>query len=195
MVALQCNNGGICTDHVECVEGGTKGFVDGVYMDGAGVGDACVPQAAVQEVDVASLVIREFRRISWPESRLSVQPPGGETLVNLDTIFFTTNAARMTRTLTLAGRSVVIGATPISYAWHFGDGADATTSSPGRAYPDQDVVHAYASAEAFTASVDTTYAGRFRIGQGGWQRIEETLTVGGTGVGLEALEAKPQLVR
>ena len=38
--------------------------------------------AEVDEVNIARLIVREFKRISWPVSDLVVQPPGGKTLVN-----------------------------------------------------------------------------------------------------------------
>jgi len=194
VVTLQCGNGGICTDLVECVEGGQPGLWHDVYMDGADVGDVCVPEAAVDEVSIAQLAIREFKRLQWPASELKVQPPGGETLVNLETIFYTDNSSATLQQVRLAGRSVTIEATPASYGWDFGDGTTTTATSPGRAYPDHDVFHVYASTGTVAASVATTYAGRFRIGNGTWQPIPETLTVAGESVGLDILEAKPQLV-
>ena len=138
-------------------------------MDGEDVGDVCVPDAAVDEVSIAQLAIREFKRLQWPSSELKVQPPGGETLVNLETIFYTDNSSATLRQVRLAGRSVTIEATPASYGWDFGDGTTTTTTSPGRAYPDHDVFHVYASTGTVAASVATTYAGRFRIGDGSWQ--------------------------
>jgi hypothetical protein len=194
VVTIQCGNGGICVEHVECVENGEEGYIHDVFMDGTDVGDVCVPDNAVQEVDIRQLAIREFKRLDWPSSELTVQPPGGETLVNLETIFYTTNSAPTSRTVTLAGRSVTIEATPTSYAWHFGDGTIETTTSPGHPHPDHDVFHVYASTGEVAASVSTTYAGRFRIGNGDWQQIPDTLTVDGAPVGLTILEARPQLV-
>ena len=194
VVSIQCGNGGICTEHVECVENGEAGFMHDVYMDGADVGDVCVPESKVQEVDVRQLAIREFKRIKWPASDLVVQPPGGETLVNLDTIFYTTNSKPIPQSVTLAGRTVTIEATPTSYTWHFDESTSTSTSSPGHAYPNHDVVHVYEQTGDVAASVDTTYTGRFRIGDGEWQNIPDTLTVDGAAVDLTVLEAKPQLV-
>ena len=37
VVSIQCGNGGICTEHVECTEGGQEGYVHDVYMDGTDV--------------------------------------------------------------------------------------------------------------------------------------------------------------
>ena len=194
VVTIQCGNGGICAEHVECVENGAAGFVHDVFMDGQDVGDVCVPEAAVQEVDISQLAIREFKRIDWPASELIVQPPGGETLVNLETIFYTTNSKPIAQTVTLAGRWVTIEATPPSYTWHFGDETVETTTSPGHPHPNHDVFHVYTSKGDVAASVSTTYSGRFRIGNGEWQAIPGTLTVDAEAVGITVLEAKPQLV-
>lgn len=194
VVAIQCGNGGICAEHVECVEEGQPGFVHNVFMDGTDVGDVCVPESAVQEVDVSQLAIREFKRIDWPASTLVTQPPDGETLVNLDTIFYTRNSQPIVQPVTLAGRSVSIEATPTAYTWHFDDGTDTSTTSPGHPYPDHDVFHVYVSTGNVSPSVDTTYSGRFRIGDGEWRNIDATVTVAGAAVDLTILEAKPQLV-
>ena len=59
----------------------------------ADVGDVCVPDEEVKEVDIVKLVIREFKRMEWPASDLVVQPPGGKTLVNFETNFYTEQPA------------------------------------------------------------------------------------------------------
>ena len=194
VVTLQCGNGGICMDLVKCADGDQSGLWHDVYMDGEDVGDVCVPDETVDQVNIAQLVVREFKRLSWPSSALQVQPPGGDTLVNLETIFYTDNSAATLRQLRLAGRDVTIEATPTTYTWDFGDGTTKATTSPGHAYPDHDVFHVYASTGEVAARVDTTYSGRFRIGGGDWQPIPDTLTVGGPSVAMVILEAKPQLV-
>jgi hypothetical protein len=43
-------------------------------------------------------------------------------------------------------------------------------------------------------SVDTTYSGRYRVGNGRWQTIPDTLTVPGAPVGLQVVSATPHLV-
>ena len=194
VVSIQCANGGICAEQVECAENGQAGYIHNVFMDGADVGDVCVPDEIVAEPDVGQLAMREFKRIKWPASKLIVQPPGGETLVNLETVFYTSNAEPITQTVTLAGRSVEIEASPSSYTWHFGDGTSATTTSPGKPHPDHDVFRVYTSTGGVAPSVDTTYSGRFRIGNGDWRDIGATVTVAGAAIDLTVLEAKPQLV-
>ncbi|MBD3923304.1 hypothetical protein IEZ26_01615 [Nocardioides cavernae] len=194
VVSIQCDNGGICTEYVECVEGGQEGYVHDVYMDGSDVGDVCVPQNAVQQVDLAMLIIREFKRIAWPSSKLVVQPRGGRTLVNFETNFYTPDHRSIDQSVTVAGQSVVIRAVPVSYTYYFGDDDSTTTASPGSPHPDLEITHAYARTGDVVVRVDTTYSGEYRIGQGEWTSIPDTLTVEGAGQDLGIVEALPQLV-
>ncbi|WP_210649198.1 hypothetical protein [Nocardioides sp. SYSU D00065] len=194
VVTIQCGNGGICSEHVECEEGGAAGFWHDVFLNGNDVGDVCVPENEVDQVNIAQLILREFRRIAWPDSELVVQPPGGKTLVNFETNFYTPDHAAITQDVVLAGRRVAIRAVPTSYTFHFGDGTSTTTDSPGAPHPDLDVTHAYQRTGKVTLGLDTTYAGEYRIGDGDWVAITETLTVAGDGQPLEIVEALPQLV-
>jgi hypothetical protein len=194
VVTIQCGNGGICAEHVECVEGGEEGFMHDVYMDGTDVGDVCVPQDAVQEVDLAKLILREFKRMEWPASKLVVQPRGGKTLVNFKTNFYTPDHRLIDRSVTLAGQQVTIRAIPVSYTYFFGDGTSTTTTSPGSPHPDLEITHEYTEVAEVAVQVDTTYAGEYRIGDGDWASIPETLTVAGAAQDLQIVEALPQLV-
>lgn len=194
VVSIQCGNGGICNDHVECSEGGEEGYVHDVFMDGTDVGDVCVPMDKVDQVDIAKLVVREFKRISWPASRLVVQPPRGKTLVNFETNFYTLDSEPITRELTIANRKVTLRAVRSSYTFHFGDGASTQSSTPGRPHPNLDVTHEYRHTGKVAVSLDVTYSGEYRIGNGGWTAIPDTLTVPGAEQDLEIVEALPQLV-
>jgi len=192
----QCAVGGTatCKEFTACGTAQDPGWIFDVIQDGArDVGDVCVPEQAAQ-VDLAAVAAKEFKRIGWPASTLVVQPPGGRTLVNLETIFYTTNARPITQTVTVAGQRLEIEATPTSYRWIFGDGESATTSSPGHAYPDQDVTHTYREVAAVSARVDTVYSGRYRVADGDWQTIAATVTVAGAAQELSVVEAKPKLV-
>ena len=139
-------------------------------------------------------VTRSFKTLEWPVSPVIMDPPDGQTLVNFDTYFFTSNAGATTRLVTLAGRSVTIRATPVSYAWSFGDGTEATTASAGAPHPEGDVVHVFVEKGEFEPSVDTTYGGEFRIGDGEWRAINAQVTVQGPTAQLTTLEATPELV-
>ncbi len=191
VVSIQCGNGGICAEQVECNENGETGFVHDVYMDGTDVGDVCVPDDEVDQVDIAQLILREFKRIEWPGSELVIQPPGGKTLVNFETNFYTLDKEPISQEVRIAGRRVTILAVPTTYTFHFGDETSTTTSSPGAPHPDLDVTHAYQHTGKVAV---TTYSGEYRIGDGEWVAIPDTLTVHGTAQDLQIVEALPQLV-
>ena len=194
VVAVQCGNGGICAEQVECSENGEAGFMHDVYKDGVDVGDVCVPEKDVDKVNIAKLVIREFKRLEWPASELVVQPPDGKTLVNFETNFYTLNDEAIPKSVTVAGQAVQIRATPTAYRFNFGNGASTTSAMPGRPHPHLDVTHVYEEVGLVAVSLDTTYSGEYRIGDGDWVPIADTLTVAGAAQDLEVVEAIPQLV-
>ena len=158
------------------------------------LGTACLgPDEIPQRPRVTpDLVLREVRRIGLPALQVHVQPEG-ETLVHLDTIFFA-EPEPFGRTVQLLGFTVDVQATPSSYAWSFGDGSGATTSTPGGPYPDMSVTHAYTDAHVTErASVDVTYTVRFRVDGGAWQSLEETVTADGPATAVAVREAVPVL--
>ncbi len=73
-------------------------------------------------------------------------------------------------------------------------GGDLSTSDPGAPYPDLRITHRYARVGGVRPSVDTTYAGRYRVGNGTWRAIPDTLTVPGPAVDLQVVSATPHLV-
>ncbi len=120
--------------------------------------------------------------------------PAGETLVNLETIFFA-REPQWARTVQLLGYTVDIEAAPATYAWSFGDGATIESQSPGAPYPSDDIVHAYADAHVTVRpSVDVAYEIRYRVDGGAWQTIDETVPAAGYPVDLVVREATPLLV-
>ncbi len=81
-------------------------------------------------------------------------------------------------------------ARPSSFTWHYGDGTTTRTTTPGAPYPAKDVVHSYTDAHTTVqTSVDVTYTARFRVGNGGWQDIPETVTITGPTGALRISEA------
>ena len=99
--------------------------------NGDHVADAnwCPSEGAPAVTD--GLVATAFRRIPLPPSTFSVQPPGGQTLVNFETNFFTEERT-LDRTVRLLGQRVDLRIWAHSYTWHFGDGETITTRSQGR---------------------------------------------------------------
>ncbi|HEY3530689.1 MAG TPA: hypothetical protein VGK78_16195 [Nocardioides sp.] len=201
-----CGVGGsaLCHEPAACNIDGHDGSLYNVYEDAQTEPlpwQACLTNAEAVKLGALTpdLVLRAFRRLSWPDSGLVVQPPKGKTLVNFDTNFYTTNSDPTTHTVTLIGQRVTIEATPTQYTWHFGgddaDGtSDLTTTDPGAAYPDLRVTHRYIRVGTVTPSVDTTYSGRYRVNNGPWRAIPDTLTVPGAAVDLEVVSATPHLV-
>jgi hypothetical protein len=111
------------------------------------------------------------------------------------TNFYTSNTQPTARTVTLLGQRVTVEATPTRYTWHFGAGEpDLTTTDPGAAYPDLQVTYRYTRVGTVQPSVDTTYSGRYRVGNGAWQTIPDTLTVPGRSEALQVVSATPHLV-
>ena len=192
----------VCSNPLVCIDP-PGSVLYGVYRsDDYGatftrVSEVCLTNPPNEEPPVLTPgdVAKAFQAIAWPESPLQIQPPGGRTLVNLETNFLTDNVGPRTQTVPLLGQSVEIEATPTSWTWNHGDGTAQTTSTPGRAYPDLDVTHTYTAAETTVSpSVDTTYSGRYRVNGGPWIDIPATVTINGVAGALEILTASPQLV-
>jgi hypothetical protein len=199
-----CEVGGLalCDQPGTCNIKGHDGNLFNVYEDDSP--DPLDWQACLTDREAKHLggltpgaVQHAFERLAWPASPLVVQPPEGKTLVNFDTNFYTTNTAPSTRTVTLIGQQVTIEATPTQYVWHFGSGSDdgdRATTDPGAAYPDLRVTYRYLHVGDVSPSVDTTYSGRYRVGNGPWRQIPATLTVPGAPVALQVVSATPHLV-
>ena len=134
------------------------------------------------------LVLNAIRRIGLPELTAQTQP-ADKTLVNFATIFFA-EPETFTRTLTLLGQQVDVEATPSQFTWHYGDGTSQTTTSPGAPYPSKEITYSYTDAHTtVTPSVDVTYSARFRVNDGAWQDIGETVTIAGPASNLRISEA------
>ena len=200
-IRAACEIGGsaLCSDPATCNIEGHPGFLYNVYEDDKPDPldwQACLTKQEANRLGglTPGMVQRAFRRLTWPASELVVQPPKGRTLVNFDTNFYTTNTSPTTQTVTLIGQHVTIEATPTSYTWHFGDDGELTTADAGAPYPDLRITHRYTHVGSVRPSVDTTYSGRFRVGNRGWRAIPDTLTVPGVAVDLEVVSATPHLV-
>lgn len=193
-----CGLGGqyVCYEPDPCVAE-RSGYLYDVLRDGEPTGtQVCVTEqeAAEQEQVTPGRVLRAFRRLSWPRSELVIQPPGGTTLVNLPTIFYTDNTAPSRQRVTLLRQGVLIEATPTTYTWHYGDGTSTSTPTAGTPYPAFDITHEYGTVDTFAPRLDTTYTGRYRLEGGPWIAIPETLTVTGASQRLQTVEAIPTLV-
>jgi hypothetical protein len=174
------------------------------YPDGTSqvIGEQCfepdeAPVAPSPRVTQA-LVLRAFQRIPVPASRVSIQPPGGKTLVNLETIF-STQAQEFPRTIGLLGHRVDLEIWPSRFDWVTGDGADFATDWAGRPWEKgvpmgEFITHTYDDAEGVTTRVDTTWSARYRVDGGPWQDVGGTVMIEGEPFDLTVLSAAPHLV-
>ncbi|MBZ5737326.1 hypothetical protein [Nocardioides mangrovi] len=151
--------------------------------------DAVVPAATITPGIVASA----FRRLPLPGAELVVQPPGGRTLVNFDTNFYT-ERGEMTRVVHLLGQRVELRIRPSSYGWRFGDGASQQSDGPGARYPHLEITHRYLRKGRVQPSVAVTYAADFRVGDGPWRPVAGTVTIPGRTEALRVVTARPVLV-
>jgi hypothetical protein len=154
-------------------------------------------------VDIPGEVLKAFKRVNLPESAINVQPPGGETLVNLPTIL-STSAARHQIPVRLAAVNldITLEVWPSSFVWHHGDGTSQETTTPGKPWTEGAetadlITHTYAeTSDGLDLSVDTTWSAQFKVdGQTDWRPVNGTVTITGDPVTVAVLEAKPQLVR
>ncbi|WP_296607453.1 hypothetical protein [Nocardioides sp.] len=114
-------------------------------------------------------------------------------MVVFETNFYT-EQGEFTRVVRLLGQRVELRIWPDTFTWRYGDGASEQTSSPGSAYPDLEITHRYLSKGRVAVSVDTTYAADFRVGNGGWQHVDGTVTIPGEAEPLRVVTARPVLV-
>ncbi|MBA2417699.1 MAG: hypothetical protein H0V59_01970 [Nocardioidaceae bacterium] len=139
-----------------------------------------------------AVVLREVRTIGLPTRRIQVQP-ADTTLVNLETIFYTTEPV-FNHTTRLLGYDIDIIAHPARYTWHTGDGETLTTTTPGAPYPQGSIVHRYHHrATNLHPRLHITYQIRFRVNDRNWQTIDQTLTTQGPPTTLTIKEATPLL--
>jgi hypothetical protein len=138
-----------------------------------------------------ALVSSAFQKIPLPRLTAVIQP-GGKTLVNFDTIFHT-DAAPLDRTVTLLGQRVDLAITATGFHWIYGDGSDATTSTPGAAYPSKAIVHRYLRLGTVRPHVDVTWSARWRVNGGAWADVPGTVTTDGPSSDLRVVEATPNL--
>lgn len=183
-------------DPVICIGGiGQAGTSVYVLINGVKDHETCLTPRNSDAGPNGADVLTAFRRLKWPASKLTIQPPDGQTLVNFDTNFYTADDEPITRRVTLLGQRITIEATPIEYTWHFGDDTSLTTTKPGHAYPRLSITNNYLKTGTYQPSLDTTYGGRYRVGNNSWHDIPGTVTVTGTPQNLEAIEARPILMR
>lgn len=143
-------------------------------------------------------VLAEFRRLPLAPSPLTLQPDSDEVLVRMDTIAYTDPAPQRLST-TLLGVPVQFTVFPVAFTWDFGpdggEGAPFTTTSPGHAYPHQDVAYAYRHVGTGHVTLTTTWAATYTVGADPTVRdVPGTATTTSTSRAFEIRELHTHLV-
>lgn len=155
-------------------------------MSPADAAAAAVPQVT------PGMVATAFQRLPMPAFKSQVQP-AAKTLVNFDTIFYT-SARPFNRDVTILGQNVNLRITPSRFIWHYGDGTSDSTTSPGAKYPRKDVVHRYQQAHVtMKHHLTINWSARWRLNGGPWQDVNGTATSTGPETALRVAEAVPVL--
>ncbi|MFN2518707.1 MAG: hypothetical protein ABR604_06620 [Jatrophihabitantaceae bacterium] len=149
------------------------------------VGLDCSARSAAPQV-TGLLVMAEVRRLV-PHPQIGVAPPGGVTLVNIQTLLWAdTPADQSLGTVVLLGHRVALQVRVARVDWDFGDGQSDTTNGPERRYDPaagcHTVIcpgywgHVYASTGPMTITAAVTWSGRYRVDAGAWLDIPATVT-------------------
>lgn len=203
-VVPACAVGGIdvCRRDARCPDGE---LMYNVYVVVGGVRSEtptprCFEDTEPEQAKITSTMVRRaLRRVSLPKPALSIQPPGGRTLVNFETIF-STDADSFRRTVRLLGHRVQLDITPTAYVWSYGDGTSETTSEPGVAWEEglpmsAYLTHVYEDAHVtMRPKVAVTYGARFRVDGGPWREVSGTVTSEGAPVDLRVIEGRATLL-
>ena len=143
-------------------------------------------------VAIAAQLERDFKRLVVLQGLARVQP-AGTTLVNFDTAFYTEARAYDLPPITILGSRVQVRATPISYDWFFGDGAQAGNAGPGARGTTQ-VSHRYAGTGPVGPNVVITWAGTYTVDGGAVQQVVGTAQTTGPPTALQVAQARSELV-
>jgi hypothetical protein len=149
------------------------------------IGTDCLVQGARPQV-TALLVMQQLRKLV-PHPAIGVAPPGGATLVNIQTLLWAeTPAEQSLGTVTLLGHRVALRVHVDRVDWDFGDGSTDTTDTPEPRYDPADGCrtvtcpgywgHVYRATGSTRVTATVTWSGRYRVDGGAWQDIPNTVT-------------------
>ncbi len=125
------------------------------------------------------------RRVPGPG--VGVAPPGGVSLVNIQTLFWVGTPVDVSLgTVRLVGQLVRLRVQLLRVDWDFGDGARETSTGPGKAYTGADPCrtklcpdyfgHVYTHHGLWRVGARVSWSGQFQVGAGAWRQIPDTVT-------------------
>ncbi len=145
-------------------------------------------------------IIAQFHSTAFALPQTSMEPPGGQTLVNIPTFFELqwpedgVEPQEIDNTV-LIGYNVRIRPTFVNATYDFGDGdAQGPVSSLGGTWPDGDIQHTYLAKETVNPSISVIYGGEYSVNGAAWQPIPGTVTIDGPPQPLEVLTSRNRLV-
>ena len=147
-----------------------------------------------------AMIIEAFHRTDFALPQTVVQPPGGQTLVNLPVYFELVwpeagFQPEEVDTIALAGHQVRIRPVLVGITYVTGDGTTiGPTTDLGGPYPDGTITHTYeASSKGLDPYISVEYGGQVSVDGGGWNIIPATATVEGPASPLDVLESRNRL--
>jgi len=155
---------------------------------------------------VTPLLARQEIEKLVPRPGIGVAPPGGKTLVNLQTVLWAdTPADRSLGTVTLLGTyRVALRVHVQRVAWAFGDGATEVAGGPGLPYRKGEHCttvtcpghfgHVYATTGTMTITEQVTWSGQYSVDGGAWQDVAGTVDGPAATTQVTVLEARGVLV-
>ena len=144
--------------------------------------------ARTNRPQLTPLLVRQQVEKLVPHPGIGVAPPGGRTLVNLQTVLWSdTPRDRSLGTVRLLGiYRVALRVHVRQVVWEFGDGASARTGSPGRPYRVGEHCatvscpghfgHVYARTGSMTITSRVSWTGQYSVNGGRWQTIAGAVT-------------------
>ncbi len=118
------------------------------------------PKSASRKVakKVAPAVSLNDKLIKLLPTGIIAHQPTSNALVNVPVIYWCDLPGVFSTKVAIIGEAVDVTMRP-SFLWSFGDGSFFATTSPGEAYPNQEISHAYSKAGTFVVTLVATWGG------------------------------------
>jgi len=162
--------------------------------------------ARTSRVQVTPMLVRQEIEKLVPRPAIGVAPPGGKTLVNVQTVLWVdTPADRGLGTVTLLGTyRVALRVHVQQVAWAFGDGATTVADGPGLPYRKGEHCttvtcpghfgHVYARTGTMRINSQVTWSGQYSVNGGAWQDVAGTVAGPSATTQVAVLQARGVLV-
>jgi hypothetical protein len=182
------------------VDPGGQGHLAGEGCDVKGPRAGVVGPPAVSGSDVTAYVRREISA-----SGIGVAPPGGRTLVNIQTLLWVNSPAGRTLSATLLGQAVTIQLRAARVDWDYGDGTIETRADAGHPYDPRSHPcdtklcpyydgHVYRQSGTATLTATVAWQVSFTTARTGTITIPGTTAAPPSHVALRILQARAELV-